>query len=89
MKTEYIITAKTVNDAYNKALEIYSSVGEVSLEEVINPGKKGFLGLFGVVPAEIKISVDDGREERKPKQNKNVKNDSKNQQNQKDRQPSI
>ena len=82
MKTEYIITAKTVNDAYNKALEIYSSVGEVSLEEVINPGKKGFLGLFGVVPAEIKISVDDGREERKPKQNKNVKNDSKNQQNQ-------
>lgn len=70
MRIEYIVTAKTVDEAYKKAVEIYSSMGEISLEEVINPGKKGFLGLFGAVPAEIKISVDDGREERKPKKNK-------------------
>ena len=67
MKTEYIVTAKTVDEAYKKAVDLYSPLGEISLEEVINPGKKGFLGLFGVVPAEIKITVDDGREERKPK----------------------
>ena len=68
MRIEYIVTAKTVDEAYKKAVEIYSSMGEISLEEVINPGKKGFLGLFGAIPAEIRISVDDGREERKPKQ---------------------
>lgn len=67
MRIEYIVSAKTVDEAYRKAVEIYSSVGEISLEEVVNPGKKGFLGIFGAVPAEIKISVDDGREERKPK----------------------
>lgn len=68
MRTEYIVSAKTVDEAYKKAVELYSSLGEISLEEVVNPGKKGFLGLFGAVPAEIKISVDDGREERRPKQ---------------------
>ena len=68
MKTEYIVTAKTVDEAYKKAIEIYSPLGEISLEEVINPGKKGFLGIFGAVPAEIRISVDDGKEEKKPKQ---------------------
>jgi len=67
MKTEYIVTAKTVDEAYKKAVDLYSPLGEISLEEVINPGKKGFLGIFGVVPAEIKITVDDGKEERKPK----------------------
>ena len=67
MRIEYIVSAKTVDEAYKKAVEIYSSMGEISLEEVVNPGKKGFLGLFGAVPAEIRISVDDGREERKPK----------------------
>ena len=74
MRTEYIVTAKTVDEAYKKAVELYSSLGDISLEEVITPGKKGFLGLFGTVPAEIKISVDDGKEERKPKvqQQKNV-----------------
>lgn len=68
MKTEYIVTAKTVDEAYKKAVELYAPLGDISLEEVINPGKKGFLGIFGVVPAEIRISVDDGKEERKPKQ---------------------
>ena len=72
MRIEYIVSAKTVDEAYKKAVEIYSSVGEISLEEVVNPGKKGFLGLFGAVPAEIRISVDDGKEERKPKKNKQV-----------------
>lgn len=74
MRTEYIVTAKTVDEAYKKAIDLYSSLGDISLEEVITPGKKGFLGLFGTVPAEIKISVDDGKEERKPKiqQQKNV-----------------
>ena len=74
MRTEYIVTAKTVDEAYKKAVDLYSSLGDISLEEVITPGKKGFLGLFGAVPAEIKISVDDGKEERKPKiqQQKNV-----------------
>ncbi len=68
MKTEYIVTAKTVDEAYKKAIDLYSPLGEISLEEVINPGKRGFLGIFGAVPAEIRISVDDGKEERKPKQ---------------------
>ncbi len=68
MKTEYIVTAKTVDEAYKKAVELYAPLGDISLEEVINPGKKGFLGIFGAVPAEIRISVDDGKEERKPKQ---------------------
>ena len=67
MRTEYIVSAKTVDEAYKKAVDLYSSLGDISLEEVITPGKKGFLGLFGAVPAEIRISVDDGKEERKPK----------------------
>jgi spoIIIJ-associated protein len=67
MRTEYIVSAKTVDEAYKKAIDLYSSLGDISLEEVITPGKKGFLGLFGAVPAEIKISVDDGKEEKKPK----------------------
>ena len=64
MRTEYVVSAKTVDEAYRKAQEQYSMLGEVELVEVVNPGKKGFLGIFGVVPAEIKISVDDGRPER-------------------------
>ena len=84
MKTEYIVSAKTVDEAYKKAVELYSPLGDISLEEVINPGKKGFLGLFGVVPAEIRISVDDGKEDRKPKQkqgNKQQNNNNNKQQN--------
>lgn len=84
MKTEYIVSAKTVDEAYKKAVELYSPLGDISLEEVINPGKKGFLGLFGVVPAEIRISVDDGKEDRKPKQkqgNKQQNNNNKQQNN--------
>ena len=66
MRTEYVVSAKTVDEAYRKAQEQYSMLGEVELVEVVNPGKKGFLGIFGVVPAEIRISVDDGKPERKP-----------------------
>lgn len=64
MKSEFTLTAKTVEEAYAKANEIYSSLGEISIE-VLNPGKKGFLGI-GRVPAEIKVIVDDGKPERKP-----------------------
>ena len=64
MRSEHILQAKTVEEAYAKANDIYSSLGEISIE-VINPGKKGFLG-FGRVLAEIKVIVDDGKPERKP-----------------------
>lgn len=63
MKSEFTLQAKTVEEAYAKANDIYSSLGEISIE-VINPGKKGFLGI-GRVPAEIKVIVDDGKPERK------------------------
>ena len=66
MKIEYTVTGKTVEEAYQKAVELYSAYGEIAMEEIISRGKKGFLGIFGAVPAEIKISVDDGKEERKP-----------------------
>ena len=66
MKTEFRVTAKTVSEAYTKAIELYSSLGEISYE-IIEEGKKGFLGVFGRVDAVIKVTVDDGREEKKPK----------------------
>ncbi len=66
MKTEFRVTAKTVSEAYTKAIELYSSLGEISYE-IVTEGKKGFLGLFGRVDAVIKVTVDDGKEERKPK----------------------
>lgn len=65
MRTEFTLQAKTVEEAYAKANEIYSSLGEISIE-VINPGKKGFLGI-GRVPAQIKVIVDDGKPEIKQK----------------------
>ena len=70
MKQEFNVTGKSVDEAYRKAVELYSVMGDISLEEVVNPGKKGFLGLFGAVDAEIRISVDDGMPERKPKNKK-------------------
>ena len=66
MKTEFRVTAKTVSEAYTKAIELYSSLGEISYE-IETEGKKGFLGIFGRVDAAIKVTVDDGREEKKPK----------------------
>ena len=65
MRSEFTLQAKTVEEASAKANDIYSSLGEISIE-VINPGKKGFLGL-GRVLAEIKVIVDDGKPEIKPK----------------------
>jgi spoIIIJ-associated protein len=64
MKIEYNVTGKTVEEAYQRAVELYSAYGEIAMEEIISRGKKGFLGIFGAVPAEIRISVDDGKEER-------------------------
>lgn len=66
MKTEFRVTAKTVSEAYTKAIELYSSLGEISYE-IVSEGKRGFLGVFGRVDAVIKVTVDDGKEERKPK----------------------
>ncbi len=66
MKTEFRVTAKTVSEAYTKAIELYSPLGEISYE-IVTEGKKGFLGIFGRVDAVIKVTVDDGKEERKPK----------------------
>ena len=43
MRFEYTVTAKTVDEAYRKAIDLYSSLGETSMEEVISRGKKGFL----------------------------------------------
>ncbi len=66
MKTEFRVSAKTVSEAYTKAIELYSSLGDISYE-IISEGKRGFLGIFGRVDAVIKVIVDDGREEKKPK----------------------
>ena len=65
MRSEFTVQAKTVEEAYAKANDIYSSLGEISIE-VLNPGKKGFMGI-GRVLAEIKVIVDDGKPEIKPK----------------------
>lgn len=65
MRTEFTLQAKTVEEAYAKANDIYSSLGDISIE-VVNPGKKGFLGV-GRILAEIKVIVDDGKPEIKPK----------------------
>lgn len=85
MKQEFNVKGKSVDEAYRKAVELYSVMGDISLEEVVNPGKKGFLGIFGAVDAEIKISVDDGTPERKPKNKKPQQNQPKN--NQQNNQP--
>lgn len=87
MKQEFNVKGKTVDEAYKKAVELYSIMGEISLEEVVNPGKKGFLGLFGAVDAEIRISVDDGMYEKKPKNKKPQSNQNQNQNQNKNNQP--
>ena len=61
MRLEYIVKAKTVDEAYKKALDLYSALGEITMDKILNPGKKGFLGI-GSVLAEIKVTVDDGKE---------------------------
>ncbi len=61
MRLEYIVRAKTVDEAYKKALDLYSALGEITMDKIINPGKKGFLGI-GSVLAEIKVIVDDGKD---------------------------
>lgn len=69
MKTEFTVKAKTLEEAYAKAHDIYSSLGDLKIE-IITQGKKGFLG-FGRVDAEIKVIVDDGKEEKHSEQPKN------------------
>lgn len=72
MKQEFKITAKTVEEAYAKANDIYGMLGDLEIE-IISSGKKGFLGI-GSKPAEIKVILDDGVQEKKPepKQEKKV-----------------
>ncbi|MBO5374632.1 MAG: Jag N-terminal domain-containing protein [Clostridia bacterium] len=70
MKFEYTVTGKTIEDAYTKAVAEYSSIGDIVDSTVICEGKRGFLGIFGAQLAEIKVVIDDGRPERKPKQEK-------------------
>ncbi len=65
MKFEYTVTGKTVTEAYDKATALYASLGEIVESKVISEGKKGFLGVFGAQDAEIRVIVDDGKEERK------------------------
>ena len=72
MKFEYIVRAKSVDEAYKKALDLYSALGEITMDKIINPGKKGFLGI-GSVLAEIKVTVDDGKEDRSAKETKKEK----------------
>ncbi|MBQ8393798.1 MAG: KH domain-containing protein [Clostridia bacterium] len=69
MRLEYIVKAKTVDEAYRKALDRYSALGDITMEKIINPGKKGFLGI-GAVMAEILVIVDDGKEDRLAKEAK-------------------
>ena len=63
MKFEYTVTGKTVTEAYDKATALYASLGEIVESKVISEGKKGFLGIFGAQDAEIRVIVDDGKEE--------------------------
>ena len=63
MRIEYIVRAKTVDEAYKKALDLYSALGDITMDKIINPGKKGFLGI-GSVLAEIQVTVDDGKGDR-------------------------
>ena len=65
MRFEYTVTGKTVEDAYTKAVSLYSSIGEIVNSTVVSEGKKGFLGIFGSQPAEITVVIDDGRPERR------------------------
>ena len=65
MKFEYTVTGKTVTEAYDKATALYASLGEIVESKVVSEGKKGFLGIFGAQDAEIRVIVDDGKEERK------------------------
>ena len=75
MKHELIVTAKTVEEAYAKANDIYGQLGDLEIE-VISSGKKGFLG-FGSKPAEIKVVYDDGVQEKKPEPKQEKKQEKK------------
>ena len=61
MKKEYIIAAKTVEEAITDARIRYGSEGELSFE-VLEMPKKGFLGI-GSSPAKIKVTVEEEEED--------------------------
>ena len=61
MKKEYIVAAKTVEEAIVEARIKYASEGELSFE-VLEMPKKGFLGI-GSSPAKIKVTVEEEEED--------------------------
>ncbi|MBQ9121236.1 MAG: Jag N-terminal domain-containing protein [Clostridia bacterium] len=61
MKKEYIIAAKTVEEAISDARIRYGSEGELSFE-VLEMPKKGFLGI-GASPAKIRVTVEEEEED--------------------------
>ena len=58
-----VVSAKTVEECVNKALDkLQANRNEVNIE-VINEAKQGFLGLFGAKDAVVRVSLkDDGKE---------------------------
>ena len=50
-------TAQTVNEAVESALKELNTTKEKTEIQVVDEGKKGFLGLFGSRPAIVKVTV--------------------------------
>lgn len=59
-----VISAKTVEECVNKALDkLHANRNEVNIE-VINEAKQGFLGLFGAKDAVVRVSLKDDVKEK-------------------------
>ena len=59
-----VISAKTVEECVNKALDkLQANRNEVNIE-VINEAKQGFLGLFGAKDAVVRVSLKDDVKEK-------------------------
>ena len=88
MREEYIVRAKSVDEAYKKALDLYSALGEITMEKIINPGRKGFLGI-GSVLAEILVIVDDGKGDKYAKELKKAEKTEKTEKTEKAEKPAM
>ena len=61
-----VVSAKTVEECVNKALDkLQANRNEVNIE-VINEAKQGFLGLFGAKDAVVRVSLKDDVKEKGP-----------------------
>ncbi|MDU4335035.1 MAG: Jag N-terminal domain-containing protein, partial [Finegoldia magna] len=59
-----VVSAKTVEECVNKALDkLQANRNEVNIE-VINEAKQGFLGLFGAKDAVVRVSLKDDVKEK-------------------------